>query len=89
MKVKGKMQMMTSSMLQEEGGGENRSSRFNINGVTGKNVVLFNNRMVKDGKVPGNGDNLGSNDKTRNNDDDGRSAGDDRDGRGDNERKAG
>ncbi len=82
MKVKGKMQMMISSMPQKEGGGDDSSLRFNKNGIIGKNVVLFNNRPVKDGEVPSNGDNLGSNDKTSNNDNDDRSAGDDWDGRG-------
>ena len=56
MNIKGKTQMMTSSTPWEEGGGNNSSSRFNKNGVIGKNVVLFNNRTVKDGEVPSNGD---------------------------------
>ncbi len=89
MSNKGKTQIMTSSMPQEEGGGDNISSRFNKNGVTGKNVVMFNNRPVKDGEVPSNGDYLGGNNKTSNNDGNSGSAGDDMDGRGDNWRKAG
>ena len=88
MNSKGKMQMMTSSTLREERGGDDSSSRFTKNRVTGKNVVLFNDRPVKDAEVPSNGDNLGGNDKMSNNDDNGRSAGDDWDGRGDNGRKA-
>jgi hypothetical protein len=47
------------------------------NRVTGKNVVLFNNRPVKDGEVPSNGDDLSGNDKMSNNDDNSGSAGDD------------
>ncbi len=34
MKVKGKTQMMTSSMPQEEGGRDDSSLRFNKHGVT-------------------------------------------------------
>ncbi len=52
-------------------------------------MVLFNGRLVEDGEVPSNGDDLGSNNKMSNNDDDVRSAGDDWDGRRDNGRKAG
>jgi hypothetical protein len=89
MNVKGEMQIMTSSTQHNEGGGDNSSSRFDKNRVSGKNVVLFNNRPVKDGEVPSNGDYLGGNNKTSNDDNDFRSAGDDRDGRGDNGRKAG
>jgi hypothetical protein len=81
--------MMTSSTPQEEGGRDDNSSRFNKNGVTGKNVVLFNDRPVEDGEVPSNGDNVGGSDKTSNNDSDGGCAKNDRDGRGDNGRKAG
>jgi hypothetical protein len=49
MNVKGKTGVMTSSMPWEETRGDDSSSRFNINGVTVKNVVLFNNRPVEDG----------------------------------------
>jgi hypothetical protein len=89
MNIKGKMQMMTSSTPQEEGGGDDSLSRFKKNKVTGKNVVLFNNRPVEDGEVPSNGDNLCGNDEKSNDVDNVGSAGDDRDGRGDNGRKAG
>jgi hypothetical protein len=61
----------------------------NKNRVTGKDVVVFNNGPVKDGEVLSDGDNLSGNDEPSNDDNNGRSAGDDRDGRGDNGRKAG
>ncbi len=89
MNNKGKTRMMTSSTPREEGEGDDSSFRFNQTGVTGKNVVLFNNRPDKDGEVPSNGDNLGGNDELSNNDIFGRSAGDERDGRGDDGRKTG
>jgi hypothetical protein len=89
MNNKGKTQMMTSSTPWEEGEGDDSSFRFNQTGVTSKNVVLFNNRLDKDGEVLSNGDNLGGNDKMSNDDDNGGSAGDDKDGRGDNGRMAG
>ncbi len=69
------------------GRGDDSSWRVNKNGVTGKNVVLFNDRQVEDGEVPSNKDDLGRNNKTSNDDDNGGSAGDDRDGKGDNGRK--
>jgi hypothetical protein len=68
--------MMTSSTPQEKGGGDNSLSRFNKNGVISKNVVLFNNRPVKDGEVQSNGDNLGGNDEKSNDDINGGCAGD-------------
>ncbi len=62
MNSKGKMQMMTSSTPREEGGGDDSSFRFNKSRVTSKVVVLFNNRLVKDGEVLSDGDYLGGKD---------------------------